>query len=116
MNAVWTENPFDTNAIQDSADASATNNLKIERENHKLEKRLCREVGRALCIRPAVTPVEIDQLLARVVQHAQGARLVADQLLAAQPVFLQFGLPRDGRAGPAPPAAVAQRPGHSFLQ
>ena len=48
MNAVWTENPFDTNSIQDSADASATNNLKIERENHKLEKRLCRQVGQAI--------------------------------------------------------------------
>ena len=28
--------------------AAPTNSLKIERENHKLEKRLCREVGRAI--------------------------------------------------------------------
>ena len=32
----------------DAPDASAPNALKIEREDHKLEKRLCREVGRAI--------------------------------------------------------------------
>ncbi|MEJ7687011.1 MAG: tRNA 2-thiocytidine(32) synthetase TtcA, partial [Variovorax sp.] len=36
MSAIWI----------DEAPSSADNNLKIERETHKLEKRLCREVGR----------------------------------------------------------------------
>ena len=40
MNALWTE--------PDTASAPARNTLKIEREDHKLEKRLCREVGRAI--------------------------------------------------------------------
>jgi tRNA 2-thiocytidine biosynthesis protein TtcA len=39
MSAVWTE--------QEEA-SSASSALKIERETHKLEKRLCREVGRAI--------------------------------------------------------------------
>jgi tRNA 2-thiocytidine biosynthesis protein TtcA len=43
MNAVW----IDEAPAADSAD-SAANTLKIERETHKLEKRLCREVGRAI--------------------------------------------------------------------
>ncbi len=47
MNAVWTDNPFDTTAAPDSADANAKN-PKIERETHKLEKRLCRQVGQAI--------------------------------------------------------------------
>ncbi len=47
MNAVWTDNPFDTTAAADSADANAKN-IKIERETHKLEKRLCRQVGQAI--------------------------------------------------------------------
>ena len=36
MSAVWIDEP------------ASTSNLKIERETHKLEKRLCREVGRAI--------------------------------------------------------------------
>ena len=40
MNAVWTEP--DTDA------APAMSRLNIEREDHKLEKRLCRDVGRAI--------------------------------------------------------------------
>jgi tRNA 2-thiocytidine biosynthesis protein TtcA len=44
MNAVWIdEAPPDATTV--AAPASA---LKIERETHKLEKRLCREVGRAI--------------------------------------------------------------------
>ncbi|MDP2064493.1 MAG: tRNA 2-thiocytidine(32) synthetase TtcA [Burkholderiaceae bacterium] len=39
MSAVW---------IDDAAPASAKASFKIERETHKLEKRLCREVGRAI--------------------------------------------------------------------
>ena len=37
-------------AAGDDAQASASNEkrLKIQRENHKLEKRLCREVARAI--------------------------------------------------------------------
>jgi tRNA 2-thiocytidine biosynthesis protein TtcA len=42
MNAVWIDE------APAAADATATNSLKIERETHKLEKRLCREVGRAI--------------------------------------------------------------------
>jgi tRNA 2-thiocytidine biosynthesis protein TtcA len=38
----WTEN------ATEALDASAPKALKIEREDHKLEKRLCREVGRAI--------------------------------------------------------------------
>ena len=40
MNALWTET--------ENSSAPARNSLKIEREDHKLEKRLCREVGRAI--------------------------------------------------------------------
>jgi tRNA 2-thiocytidine biosynthesis protein TtcA len=36
MSAVWIDEP------------ASTSNLKVERETHKLEKRLCREVGRAI--------------------------------------------------------------------
>jgi tRNA 2-thiocytidine biosynthesis protein TtcA len=48
MNAVWTEND-----LQDASDASAAlapaaREPKIEREIHKLEKRLCRQVGQAI--------------------------------------------------------------------
>ena len=39
MGAVW---------IEDEAPASTKPDFKIERETHKLEKRLCREVGRAI--------------------------------------------------------------------
>ncbi|MDP3520815.1 MAG: ATP-binding protein, partial [Hydrogenophaga sp.] len=38
----WTDN------ATEALDASAPKALKIEREDHKLEKRLCREVGRAI--------------------------------------------------------------------
>ena len=38
MNAVWTENPPEATSPA----------LKIERETHKLEKRLCRQVGQAI--------------------------------------------------------------------
>ncbi len=38
MSAVWI----------DEVPEAAPNTLKIERETHKLEKRLCREVGRAI--------------------------------------------------------------------
>ena len=41
MNAVWIDEV-------PTAAGAATNSLKIERETHKLEKRLCREVGRAI--------------------------------------------------------------------
>ena len=43
MSAVWTESEVD-----DAAAAAPGARLKIERETHKLEKRLCREVGRAI--------------------------------------------------------------------
>ena len=39
MSAVW---------IDEAPSSPSTNTLKIERETHKLEKRLCREVGRAI--------------------------------------------------------------------
>ena len=40
--STWTPSATDTPLT------SAVKTLKIERENHKLEKRLCREVGRAI--------------------------------------------------------------------
>jgi tRNA 2-thiocytidine biosynthesis protein TtcA len=42
MNAVWIDE------APAAAGATPANSLKIERETHKLEKRLCREVGRAI--------------------------------------------------------------------
>jgi len=49
MGAVWTETPIDAEAETDSAAAAPGNKrLKIERETHKLEKRLCRQVGQAI--------------------------------------------------------------------
>ena len=39
MSAVW---------VDEVAGVAPAANLKIERETHKLEKRLCREVGRAI--------------------------------------------------------------------
>src|SRR6187551_2327138 len=44
MSAVWIEEEIAGGAEK----ASAASRLKIEREDHKLEKRLCREVGRAI--------------------------------------------------------------------
>ena len=45
MNAVW----IDEAPVADaSASPPPANSMKIERETHKLEKRLCREVGRAI--------------------------------------------------------------------
>ena len=44
MNAVWVE---EENAVADAA-VDAKREAKIERETHKLEKRLCRQVGQAI--------------------------------------------------------------------
>ena len=41
MSAVWTDD-------QEQSSARVQNSMKIEREDNKLEKRLCREVGRAI--------------------------------------------------------------------
>ncbi|UUZ62391.1 hypothetical protein LP417_20005 [Polaromonas sp. P1-6] len=41
MNAVWMDE-------QAESSVRVQNAMKIEREDHKLEKRLCREVGRAI--------------------------------------------------------------------
>lgn len=46
MSAVWTENELATEARP--ADAPVAQAPKIEREIHKLEKRLCRQVGQAI--------------------------------------------------------------------
>ena len=43
-----TTTPTWTTPATDAPDTSPPNGLKIEREDHKLEKRLCREVGRAI--------------------------------------------------------------------
>jgi tRNA 2-thiocytidine biosynthesis protein TtcA len=43
MTTTWTETPTENEAAQASAKA-----VKIERETHKLEKRLCRQVGQAI--------------------------------------------------------------------
>ncbi|MFS2167131.1 tRNA 2-thiocytidine(32) synthetase TtcA [Variovorax sp. Varisp62] len=45
MNAVWID---EAPAAADTAASSPANSMKIERETHKLEKRLCREVGKAI--------------------------------------------------------------------
>ena len=41
MSAIWTDEQLETSA-------RVQNSMKIERESHKLERRLCREVGRAI--------------------------------------------------------------------
>ena len=46
MNALWEQAELEHAQQQSSARVQST--LKIEREDHKLEKRLCREVGRAI--------------------------------------------------------------------
>src|SRR5438093_10082842 len=46
MSAVWQEEVLGSGQAQSSA--RVQNAMKIEREDHKLEKRLCREVGRAI--------------------------------------------------------------------
>src|SRR4051812_24069760 len=46
MSAVW-EEAVEQYEQQESS-ARVQNSMKIEREDHKLEKRLCREVGRAI--------------------------------------------------------------------
>ncbi|MES2187772.1 MAG: tRNA 2-thiocytidine(32) synthetase TtcA [Pseudomonadota bacterium] len=43
MSAVWTEDEAPADTL-----AASTKGFKIERETHKLEKRLCREMGRAI--------------------------------------------------------------------
>ena len=45
MNAVWID---EAPAAADATASPAANSMKIERETHKLEKRLCREVGKAI--------------------------------------------------------------------
>src|SRR2546427_1556714 len=46
MSAVWQEEVLGSGQARSSA--RVQNAMKIEREDHKLEKRLCREVGRAI--------------------------------------------------------------------
>jgi tRNA 2-thiocytidine biosynthesis protein TtcA len=51
MNAIWTDTDADTDVLDAPAitGADAVNKkIKIEREIHKLEKRLCRQVGQAI--------------------------------------------------------------------
>jgi tRNA 2-thiocytidine biosynthesis protein TtcA len=51
MNAIWTDTDADTDALDapTTTGADAVNKkIKIEREIHKLEKRLCRQVGQAI--------------------------------------------------------------------
>ncbi len=48
MNAVWTENDLQDASGASAALAPAAREPKIERETHKLEKRLCRQVGQAI--------------------------------------------------------------------
>jgi len=47
MNATWVEEDTTTDAAAEAA-AQRTKELKIERETHKLEKRLCRQMGQAI--------------------------------------------------------------------
>lgn len=46
MSAVWDDAVAQYE--QQESSARVQNSMKIEREDHKLEKRLCREVGRAI--------------------------------------------------------------------
>ena len=46
MSAVWIAN--EPAPAAEAPGAASARALKIERETHKLEKRLCREVGRAI--------------------------------------------------------------------
>ena len=48
MSAVLNDVINEAGDAADAAGAAAKAGLKIEREEHKLEKRLCREVGRAI--------------------------------------------------------------------
>ncbi len=48
MNALLNDVTHDAADAGEAADTAARAGLKIEREEHKLEKRLCREVGRAI--------------------------------------------------------------------
>ena len=50
MNAVWPETDTRADTENDAvvATGAAPRNPKIERETHKLEKRLCRQVGQAI--------------------------------------------------------------------
>jgi tRNA 2-thiocytidine biosynthesis protein TtcA len=48
MGAVWVDDEVPVSAAADGKPAGAKPDFKIERETHKLEKRLCREVGRAI--------------------------------------------------------------------
>ena len=49
MNTTWTDTETTLDLPESAADASpAPKRLKIERETHKLEKRLCRQVGQAI--------------------------------------------------------------------
>jgi len=48
MNAVWTEIETQDVNLTSEPPAPAVREPKIEREIHKLEKRLCRQVGQAI--------------------------------------------------------------------
>jgi tRNA 2-thiocytidine biosynthesis protein TtcA len=48
MNATWVEEDTIADAEAPEATANRNKELKIERETHKLEKRLCRQVGQAI--------------------------------------------------------------------
>jgi len=48
MNAIWTDNETQDDSLATELVAPAAREPKIEREIHKLEKRLCRQVGQAI--------------------------------------------------------------------
>ena len=48
MNAIWTDNETRDDSVAPELIAPAPREPKIEREIHKLEKRLCRQVGQAI--------------------------------------------------------------------
>src|SRR6476661_8820950 len=48
MSAVWMDDKIAQDGTDKPRASLAATRLKAEREDHKLEKRLCREVGRAI--------------------------------------------------------------------